>query len=175
MKNPSLGRHPLIWSSVLSVAVAVACGGSIDDPIEPGPLAGFTGVEAVDSTGAGVSQPFSPQGSGYVRGTVLAPSAPGAGNDSLNTATRIAGVVIRIYPIVGDPNVATPTLGALQATVLTDASGRFQTPVIDGSQGWHALTFTPPVGSPYQPVWSRTQFWTESSLHPWWVTLPRLP
>ena len=166
-------RH--VWTGVAVIAMAAACGGSVDEPVVPGPLAGFVGKTAVDSTGTGVPQPTSPQGSGYVRGTVIAPSASGAGNDSLNTATRIAGVIIKIYPIIGDPNVASPTLGALLNTVTTDANGQFQTPVIDGSQGWHALTFTPPTGSGYQAVWSRTQFWTGSATYPWWVTLPRLP
>lgn len=159
---------------LLAVALA-ACGETTQEPTPQNPLAGLVSKEAVDSAGKGVSQPLSPQGSGYVRGTVLAPSAPGAGNDSLNTATRIPGVVIRIYPVLGDPGGASPTLGALQATVTTDANGQFQTPVIDGSLGWHVLTFTPPTGSGYQAVWSRTQFWTQSSVHPWWVTLPRTP
>jgi hypothetical protein len=163
-----------IWLTVVLTAAA-ACSDSPGEPTPSNPLAGLVSKAAVDSTGNGVNQPLSPQGSGSVRGTVLAPSAPGAGNDSLNTATRIAGVVIRIYPVIGSPDVASPTLGPLQATVTTDANGRFQTPVIDGTQGWHVLTFTPPAGSGYQAVWSRTQFWTQSADHPWWVTLPRLP
>ena len=160
---------------LMLVALAAACSDAAQEPTPPSPLAGFVAKDPVDSAGHGVSQPLSPQGSGSVRGTVLAPSAPGAGNDSLNTATRIAGVVIRIYPVVGNPEVASPTLGALVTTVTTDANGRFQTPVIDGSQGWHVLTFTPPAGSGYQAVWSRTQFWTQSADSPWWVTLPRTP
>lgn len=163
------------WLSPLLIAFAAACGSATDSSTDASPLAGLSGIEAVDSAGQGVTVPLSPQGAGYVRGTVLAPSAPGAGNDSLQTATRIAGVVIRIYPIIGNPQQANPTLGALQATVTTDANGRFETPVIDGSAGWHALTFTPPSGAGYQAVWARTQFWTGSSEYPWWVTLPRTP
>lgn len=163
------------WPSVVLLTLVAACGDSTSDPGQPGPLAGFTGIDAVDSAGNGVTQPLSPQGAGYVQGTVLAPSPAGAGNDSLSTKPRIAGVVIKIYPILGDPNVPSPILGALQHTVSTDANGRFQTPVIDGTQGWHALTFTPPAGSGYQAVWARTQFWTGSATHPWWVTLPRVP
>ncbi len=138
------------WLTLLALTTAAACSSSVGEPAQSSPLAGINGVDAVDSSGHGVSLPLSPQGSGSVRGTVVAPSAPGAGNDSLSTAARIPGVVIRIYPIVGDPNVAHPTLGALLATVTTGANGQFQTPVIDGSQGWHALTFTPPAGSAYQ-------------------------
>lgn len=163
------------WLALLALTLVAACSSSVGAPAESSPLAGLNGVDAVDSAGHGVSIPLSPQGSGSVRGTVIAPSAPGAGNDSLNTATRIAGVVIRIYPITGNPNVAHPTLGALLATVTTGANGQFQTPVIDGSQGWHALTFTPPTGAGYQAVWARTQFWTGSADTPWWVTLPRIP
>lgn len=161
--------------ALIGLVLATACSSSVGEPSNASPLAGLSGVDAVDSAGHGVSVPLSPQGSGFVRGTVLAPSAPGAGNDSLKTATRIPGVVIRIYPIIGDPNIAHPTLGTLQATVTSGANGQFQTPVIDGSQGWHALTFTPPTGSGYQAVWARTQFWTGSSETPWWVTLPRNP
>lgn len=173
MSHTATLRSHNAWKYLLVVAFAAACGSSVNEPVVPGPLAGLSRIDAVDSAGNGVSQPLSPQGSGYVRGTVLAPSAPGSGNDSLNTATRIAGVVIKIYPIIGDPNVANPTIGALIGTVTTDANGLFQTSVIDGSHGWHTLTFTPPAGSGYQAVWARTQFWTDSSVHPWWVTLPR--
>lgn len=168
-------RSRFHWLPVLLLALAAACGSATDSTPDASPLVGLSGIDAVDSAGHGVSVPLSPQGSGYVRGTVLAPSPPGAGNDSLQTAPRIAGVVIRIYPIVGNPIGANPTLGALLTTVTTDANGRFQTPVIDGTAGWHALTFTPPASAGYQAVWARTQFWTGSSDTPWWVTLPRVP
>jgi len=168
-------RFPRAGLLATVIAVAAACGDSPQAPTPSNPLNGVVAQSAVDSAGNGIDQPLSPQGSGKVRGTVLAPSAPGAGNDSLNTATRIAGVVIRIYPIIGSPDVATPTLGPLEATVTTDANGRFETPVISGAQGWHVLTFTPPAGTGYQAVWSRTQFWSQSAERPWWVTLPRTP
>ncbi len=163
------------WLPTALLAFAAACGSATDSPTGASPLAGLSGVQAMDSTGNGVSLPAVPQGAGFVRGTVLAPSLAGAGNDSLQTAMRIAGVVIRIYPIIGSPLEASPALGALAATVTTDANGRFQTPVFDGTAGWHALTFTPPAGAGYQSVWVRTQFWTGSSETPWWVTLPRTP
>ena len=174
MTNPDRSRPRVLWLALVLAATG-ACSDSPGEPTPSNPLTGLVSKAAVDSAGNGVTQPLSPQGSGSVRGTVLAPSAPGAGNDSLNTATRIAGVVIRIYPVIGSPDVASPTLGPLQATVTTDANGRFETPVIDGTQGWHVLTFTPPTGSGYQAVWSRTQFWTQSTDSPWWVTLPRIP
>ncbi len=166
--------HSRAALSLAALAFAAACSDSPQEPALSSPLSGLVAQPAVDSTGSGIGQPAT-LGPGSVRGTVLAPSSPGAGNDSLSTATRIAGVVIRIYPVVGDPAVASPTLGSQVATVTTDANGRFQTPVIDGSQGWHVLTFTPPTGSGYQAVWARTQFGSQSADFPWWVTLPRTP
>lgn len=168
-------RHQSGGAWLLLTLSLAACGESAQEPSSEGPLAKLVAKTPVDSAGKGVPQPFSPQGAGAVRGTVIAPSAPGAGKDSLKTAPPIPGVVIRIFPVIGNPDVASPTLGPQLATVTTDANGRFQTPVVDGSQGWHVLTFTPPTGSGFQAVWARTQFWTQSLDTPWWLTLPRVP
>ncbi|MCA0374230.1 MAG: hypothetical protein LCH84_01090 [Gemmatimonadetes bacterium] len=175
-RTRTLHRTPRLAVAALFLTMSVAaCSDDPGSPTPANPLAGLVGKPAVDSAGHGIPVPLSPSGAGFVRGTVIAPSAPGAGNDSLNTATRIAGVIVRVYPVIGSPDVPSPTLGAVVATDTTDATGQFQTPVIAGGQSWHVLTFTPPTGSAYQAVWSRTQFWTQSSERRWWVTLPRTP
>ena len=156
------------------LVAAVACDASVG-PDQRNPLRGVRQVSALDSTGGGVPQPLSPIGSGAVVGTVIGPSAPGAGNDSLLSAPRIAGVVIRIHPVLGDEDPAAPTLGPVVATLTTDANGRFATPVIGSTSLGHVLTFTPPSGSSSAAVWTRTQFWSNSAATPWWVMLPRVP
>lgn len=165
-------RH--ITSALALLLAAVACDTSVG-PDARGPLRGLQQVSAADSAGSGIPQPLSPSGAGAVMGTVIGPSAPGAGNDSLQTAPRVAGVTVRIYAVVGEDDPASPVLGPVIATVTTDANGRFETPVIEGTSLGHVLTFTPPAGSIYAAVWTRTQFWSGSALTPWWVTVPRVP
>ena len=176
MRSPRLhAHHSRTGASVLLLLVAaVACDGSVG-PDQRNPLRGVRQVSAADSTGSGVPQPLSPIGSGSVVGIVIGPSAPGAGNDSLLSAPRIVGVVIRIHPVLGDDDPAAPTLGPVVATLTTDANGRFTTPVVGSTSLGHVLTFTPPSGSPYAAVWTRTQFWSNSAATPWWVMLPRVP
>src|SRR5215218_2086916 len=80
----------------LSVAVAlVACGDT--EPTQPNssPLAGLNKTVSNDSVET--SNPTTTSGPGYFRGTVLGPALPGAGNDSLKTAPKIAGVVVTIF------------------------------------------------------------------------------
>ncbi|MBP7549921.1 MAG: hypothetical protein KA761_06510 [Gemmatimonadaceae bacterium] len=156
------------------LVATVACDGAVG-PGGPDPLRGLRQVSAADSSGTSVPQPFSPIGAGAVVGTVIGRSAPGAGNDSLASAPRIAGVTIRIYPIIGEEDPASPRLGAIVATVTTDANGRFVTPVVGSTSMGHVLTFTPPSGVPYAAMWTRTQFWSNSAATPWWVMLPRVP
>lgn len=168
-------RHPRL---ALTLALAFLIGACAESPTESvdDPLAGLAEATVRDSTGNGIPQPFSPSGSGYVIGTVMAPGTPGAGgNDSLAHKPRIAGVTIRIHEIESGGETANAALGDLVATVVTDANGRFQTPVIDGSQGEHIFLFVPPSGSGFQSAYARTRFWTGSHTTPWWVTLQPTP
>src|SRR5687767_1546826 len=149
MKNLSL-RSALVVGCVASLAIA--CADKTVTPVDPSPLSGLQRVEGTDSTGApppdssGSPAP-NPASPGYVLGTVLGPSAPGAGNDSLNTAPRIAGVKVtalsRVAPTAGD----TIGIGPAVATVTTGADGKFQLPTLPG--GEYFVTFVPPEGSPY--------------------------
>ncbi len=163
----------------LTIACAVLLGACADSPTENGdddPLEGLLAATVRDSVGNGIPEPLSAQGSGYVIGTVMEPGVPGAGgNDSLATKPRIAGVTVRVYEIDSGGETANAALGDLVATVVTDANGRFQTPVIDGTEGEHILLFTPPSGSAFRSAYARTRFWTGSHTTPWWVTLHPAP
>lgn len=152
----------------LLAGVAVAC--SEDSPTQPtlSPLAGLRSEDARDSTGN--APPPPPTGTlspGTVRGTVLGPSAPGAGNDSLETAPRVADVVVTAYPIVAMG--AEPELGPAAGSATTDANGRFQLQSLPG--GEYVVTFNPPTSSEYGGVWVTTVIHGGSDEHPWWVVL----
>lgn len=162
----------LVLACGLSYALACALPSSSSD--EESPLAGLTEAAVVGADGRGIPQPTSPHGAGHVRGTLIGPSLPGAGDDSLETAPRIAGATIRIYPvIVGHSEGNELIVGEEVASITTDANGQFETPVFEGGTEY-VLTFLPPAGTGYAPVWARTIFWTTSHEWPWWVTAPRI-
>lgn len=154
------------------VAFAVAC----SDSTAPGvggadsPLRELAHSTTTDSTGRAIPQPQTSTTPGTFRGTVLAPSAPGAGNDSLNTAPRIAGAVLTAYPAT-NASTANPTLGAAVASVTTGANGQFVFPALDG--GAYVVTITPPAGSAYGGMWVTATAHAGSAESPWWVVLPR--
>ena len=159
--------------SVLLVAlltgVTVACSDD-DNPTEPtaSPLSGLAREDTRDSVGN--PPPPPPVGTptpGSVHGTVLGPSEPGAGNDSLETAPRVVGATVTAYPV--ESMGVEPDLGPAAASVVTDANGKFALPELPG--GEYVVTFNPPANSPYGGVWVTTVIHSGSNEHPWWVVL----
>jgi hypothetical protein len=163
-------RVPRALAAFIAVALlAIACTDSTSEPNTPAPLRGLNGASSQDS--AGNPPPPPPGGvatAGYVQGTVLGPSAPGAGNDSLLTAPRVAGARIAAFPITGGTQ-ASPTLGDEVASTVTGADGRFTLPTVPG--GPYVVTVTPPAGSVYGGVWVTGTIHDQSHLFPWWVVL----
>ena len=153
----------------LFAGALVACGSDNPTASDDSPLAGLTKTEGRDSTGTSVPNPPTPGTPGYFRGTVLGPSVPGAGNDSLATAPRISGVVVTAYPRLSDG--VPPEVGAAAATVTTGSDGKFQLPTL--SAGEYVVTFNPPSGSIYTGVWVTATAYAGSSEWPWWVVLPK--
>jgi hypothetical protein len=155
------------WTLLLGVTFTLAA--CSDDPAGPdnSPLAGLDQALVRDSTGAAPTDPGA--GPGVIRGTVLGESPPGAGNDSLETAPRIAGVRVAAYPILANPSASEPELGPEAASTTTGADGRFQLPVL--ASGDYAVTFDPPASSGYQGQWSWTTVGPQSGDFPWWVVL----
>jgi hypothetical protein len=102
---------------------------------------------------------------------VLGQSEPNAGNDSLETAPRVAGVRVTAYPYLGASTSGAPDLGPEAASVITGADGAFQLPELPG--GEYAVTFEPPANSIYQGVWVHAISHSGSNEYPWWVVLPK--
>lgn len=150
-------------------SLVIACAEKSTTDVQPSVLAGLQRAEGNDSTGAPPPPAPNTSAPGYVRGTVLGPSAPGAGNDSLNTAPRISGVKVTAYPRVPPTAQDTIGVGPAAATVTTDASGLFQFPTVPG--GEYLVTFVPPEGSIYGGVWVTGPIHDKSHEHPWWVVL----
>lgn len=153
----------------LFVAVAIAAACSTDTTVQPNPspLAGLNHSESGDT--ANVNHSPTGTGPGYFRGTVLGPSAPGAGNDSLNTAPRIAGVVVTIYQ--RQSGVDTVAVGDAKGTVTTGADGKFTLPTLPA--GEYVVTFVPPSNSGYYGAYAFGPLRENSSDFPWWVVLAK--
>src|SRR3954447_16730152 len=139
----------VVFASFTAAAIVAAC--SADSPLQPsGPLAGLD-VSRAGDTATNVNHTPAGTGPGYFRGTVLGPSAPGAGNDSLNTAPRIAGVVITIYErkLGGADTVA---VGDAKGSVTTGSDGLFSLPTLPA--GEYVVTFVPPTNSGYHGAYA---------------------
>lgn len=162
-----LARPVFLLTFVLGAGLAIACS---DDPTgsENNPLAGLAPRTGSDSVGNPLPPPPANPTPGSFHGTVLGPSQPGSGNDSLATAPRVEGVVVAAYPVTGGTE-ANPTLGALAANVTTGADGKFQLPTLAG--GTYVVTFTPPANSIYGGVWVTSATSATSNDWPWWVIL----
>src|SRR5215217_6970080 len=103
MKKPFMGA-----AVVLAVAtILAACAGDSVVQPTPSPMAGLNHSASGDT--ANVNHSPTGTGPGYFLGTVLGPSLPGSGNDSLNTAPKIAGVVVTIFE--RKPGVDTVAIG----------------------------------------------------------------
>ena len=163
-------RYVILFA--LAAGMGAAC--SDDEPTGPStsPLDGLAQTEERDSTGAtppppGQGAPLEP---GVFRGKVLGQSEPNPGNDSLQTAPRVAGVRVTAYPYLGLNNGA-PDLGPEAASVVTGSDGVFELPELPG--GEYAVTFEPPANSSYQGVWVHAISHSGSNEYPWWVVLPK--
>jgi hypothetical protein len=157
----------------LASALVVACASESTAPIDSSPIAGLAEGQSTDSTGAPPPPSPNPAAPGYVRGTVLGPSAPGAGNDSLNTAPRVAGVKVTAYPRVAPTASDTIGIGPAAATVTTGADGKFELPTLPG--GGYLVTFVPPEGSIYGGIWVTGPIHSTSHEWPWWIVLWKKP
>lgn len=144
--------------ALLLAAVSTACTDSAGPNASP--LDGLVQYGSTDSTGTPPPPPVGTPAPGFFQGTVVGPSTPGAGNDSLATAPRIAGVTVAAYTQLDIAPVA---------SVVTSADGRFVLPTMPG--GHYVVTFTPPPGSPYGGVWASAPVHATSSNHHWWVVL----
>jgi hypothetical protein len=163
---------PLFRNAVALGAAVVVAACSTDSAVQPGgsPLAGLSRSESGDT--ANVNHSPTGTGPGYFRGTVLGPSAPGAGNDSLDTAPRIAGVVVTIYE--RKPSAAdTVAVGDAKGSVTTGADGLFTLPTLPA--GEYIVTFVPPSSSGYYGAYAFGPLRENSSEFPWWVVLAKRP
>lgn len=154
--------------AIFAAAAIVAC--SSDSPVQPdnSPLTGLTKSESGDTSNTAHSPVGT--GPGHIEGTVLGPSQPGAGNDSLETAPRIAGVVVTIYE--QDPAMSSPTpKGDAKGTMTTGADGKFVLPTLPA--GEYIVTFVPPQNSGYYGSWVFGPVRENSSEYPWWVVLAK--
>ncbi len=160
-------RPGVLLLFTLTAGLAVACS---DDPTgsETSPIAGLAQREGSDSTGNPLPPPPTNPTPGSFHGTVLGPSAPGSGGDTLATAPRVADVVVKAFPVTGGTQ-AEPTLGPVAASVTTGADGKFQLPTLAG--GTYVVTFTPPSNSIYGGVWVTAATSATSNDWQWWVVL----
>jgi hypothetical protein len=152
-----------------AAGIVIACSDSGPTGAENSPLAGLSQVANKDSAGNPPPPPPQTGTPGYFRGTVLGPSVPGAGNDSLATAPRVAGVVVTAYPRLAGGTPAEPAVGPAAGSVTTGADGKFQLPTLPA--GEYVVTFTPPANSIYGGVWVTGPVHSMSHEHPWWVVL----
>jgi hypothetical protein len=155
--------------AIFAAAAIVAC--SSDTPVEPNdsPLAGLTKSTTTGDTANTENSPVG-NGPGHIEGTVMGPSQPGAGNDSLETAPRIAGVVVTIYE--RDMSVSEPTpKGDAKGSVTTGADGKFVLPTLPA--GDYIVTFVPPASSGYYGQYVFGPLRENSGQYPWWIVLAK--
>ena len=165
------GRAAVFAMCIVGAALAVGCNDST--PSEPEPSGGnvLAGL-AIAARNDTVTTPApTVTGSGYFRGTVMGPSLPGAGNDSLATSPKIAGVTVTIYPRIESALSSQIPVGNAAGTAVTNAQGLFQLPVLPA--GEFVVTFVPPAGSIYQGVYAFGPLRSNSGEFPWWVVLPK--
>lgn len=165
-------KHVRNVTVAMSLLIAVGSACSSGDPAGPdtSPLAGLSKATANDTSNS-THQPTG-EGPGYIRGTVLGQSPPGAGNDSLNTAPRVAGVVVTIYARKAGTGTAVET-GDVKGTVTTGADGLFTLPTLPS--GEYVVTFVPPRNSIYYGVWVHGELHENSAMYPWWIVLQKKP
>ena len=164
MKRLSGLAFSLIFA--LTSAFAVACSDSPTEN-ENNPLAGLAQRDGKDSVGNPLPPaPNTPVAGGF-HGTVLGPSTPGSGVDTLATAPRVSGVVVKAFKVIGGTQ-AEPEPGPVEQSVTTAADGKF---ALTLSGGNYVVTFTPPESSIYGGVWVTASTSATSNDWPWWVIL----
>lgn len=159
------GLRPLV-ALVLVTGMAIACSDDSTGP-DDDPLAGLAQRDGLDSLGNPLPPPPTTPVAGGFRGTVLGPSN-GSGGDTLATAPRVSGVVVRAHKVTGGTQ-ADPELAAAEQTVTTGADGKFSLTLSGGN---YVVTFTPPASSAYNGVWVTASTSATSDDYPWWVILP---
>ena len=92
-------------------------------------------------------------------GRALAPTVETALSESIRRNPR--EIATAIFPVLG------PAI----ATMVTDADGDFETPVLTG--GAYVVTFTPAESSGYNGVWVSAVAHSGSHEYPWWIVLPQ--
>src|SRR5687768_9148737 len=150
----------------LTSALVVACS---DNPTETedSPLAGLAQRDGRDSIGNPLPPPPATPVPGGFHGTVVGPATPGPGVDTMATAPRISGVVVKAMKVIGGTE-ADPVLGPVEQTVTTGADGKF---ALTLSGGEYVVSFTPPANSIYGGVWVTAWTSANSNVWPWWVVL----
>ena len=154
-------------ASLLFAAAIVGCGSDTTTPATSSVVAGLSETPRGDTVHS--TSPV-PAGPGYFWGHVLGPSQPGAGNDSLSTAPRIAGVVVTIYPRIAGTGTDVQT-GPVAGSVTTGADGKFTLPTLPA--GEYVVTFVPPANSGYMGAYAFGPLNANSYLYQWWVVLPK--
>jgi hypothetical protein len=161
-------------SSLALAALLAACSGdTIGPPVNPPPPPSqlpvqLTGLpEGYPHDRNNVPQPVAPlEGSGQLRGTVVGYSPPGAGADSLDTAPRIVGAAITVYPVTSPS--APFTLGPAVAGGTTNENGAFLVSVLPA--GEYVVTIQT-TDSRYSGQWLRGTIHPGTMQHGWWVVL----
>ena len=150
----------------LTSGLAVACS---DDSTgtEESPLAGLAQRDGRDSIGNPLPSPPATPVPGSFHGTVVGPATPGPGVDTMATAPRVSGVVVKAMKVIGGTQ-ADPELGPVEQTVTTGADGKF---ALTLSGGEYVVSFTPPASSIYGGVWVTASTSATSNNWPWWVVL----
>jgi hypothetical protein len=159
------------WSRTVlvgTVAVAAACVDSqvLVQPLAS-PLAGLAPGVTNDSNPI-VSPPLDAS-PGSFRGVVTGHVVLDNVTDTISLTPTIAGAHLTAYLQIAPSPSDTLGIGPAMATVMTDANGQFQFPMLDG--GLYFVTVTPPSGSPYQGVWVIAVAQSHSEDYPWRVEL----
>jgi hypothetical protein len=152
----------------LTAGILAGCGTDLPLDLHGSPLAGLDQTAANDSSVVGDSTFGS--GPGFFRGTVMGPSTPRQGNDSLATAPRIPGVVVTIY-VKKPGHVDTVAVGDAKGSVTTGADGKFTLPTLPA--GEYIITFVPPANSGYHGAYAFGPLREHSGDYPWWVVLAK--
>ena len=156
----------LLVLAAAAMVGAAACSDKPTTPIDPSPLTGLSRGESNDTIGT-VPPPPAQATPGSFHGYVL---GPGTGPDTMATAPRLEGITVTIYPYSGYVGNQ-PNVGDAVATMVTDANGWFESPVVDG--GEYAVSFVPPASSIYRGMYVTTTIHAGSSGGNWWIILPR--